>query len=359
MTNNIFAKNYAEQILNQAGAVYHLFEDLRADKNANVDILKAKYAEESKLTKNQERYFSIMGERAKKVKGIINYLEQRFGVDEKGYFLDHEGLHRLLNSKRKIKVNYRAKSYNIGIGFEKDVWMHANKAGFVEGSFFNQLAVPLEQTIERLEKGRRTNCLDFAFYHPSLSACGKRFQDGRWGSPSPVERLMVAIFGENHLAEKGYNVIINHEMRHIIDNVISAGYTRYVETPAYMYSDFSLMGIDKDYKKVHKTIAQILSNSKNTLERLKQLNGPSILIKKSEELVEKHEQELADLKGEMFPVAKTLSEIFKNKYIKKKENIKMFSYVFSTNKSEDMFKVLNVLKDYYSQKNTPLVEIKE
>jgi hypothetical protein len=222
-----------------ACALQEYFPELVDNKDYDPGIGAEELVEKHRLNQEQAEFMREVSVRAGRAKAIIGYLEDRFDFDDAG------GLHRLVMGGYTPK-GMRATSYHIAMSFTKRIWRHKDEGLVKNRATFDQLSVPLEKTIARLEMGQVTNCAALAFYRPSTAHYRKQ-------PKAPEDRLLETIFpsAEGAYAEQNEAVVVEHELRHIYDNILGFPIaTRFSETQAHLYVDRSLEGLKRDELRV-------------------------------------------------------------------------------------------------------------
>jgi hypothetical protein len=268
----------AGKLVDGARALNEFFDVLSTNREASPRDLASDLSSKYSLTSNQKEYLEKVTERAERAQGIVRYLEDRFGIDENGAFQDVEGLHSLLLKGRYVPKKLAAQSCNIGIGFEKNRWTHRNSAGFVKGATgFNQLGVPLEKTLSRLEERKPTNVLEVAFYLPSKDCIQKKLETGKWkiAGLSEVDKTLCKIFGLPTPAENVFRRIKDHELRHVFDRVVGDQSFVYNETPTHLYEGVTMnSGIRRDKKAIEDRLKEIYSR----IEHAREIGMPEFVV---------------------------------------------------------------------------------
>jgi len=330
-----------------ARALYDLFERMRVKREA-LSEEELREIRGVNLSANQERFFDEVVGRAENARRTVRYLEDRFGVDDNLDFVDSEGLHRALFIGKYCPKGIRATSNNFAIGLEKQIWRHGSVHGFARvGFMFDQLRVPVEQTIERIEKGKYTNCADLCFVYPNLDFFKKVVSTER-NDLGIEEKLLYSIFEPSveDKALKKYRDVKEHEIRHVIDVVMGAR-REYAETPAYMYSGYGFRGLGIDTDNYRDNIGRIVKINEERLENALKYNAPGIYLKSIRKNIRKWERFKEHFeKG--YEVAK---ELVRN--IPRDEH-EVVSYVFSTLPSMysgNSVRHLEALNRYYAGKN--------
>jgi len=306
-------------------------------------------AEKYLLTPNQRDFLTKVAVRAQRAVGIVRHLENRFGVNDNHEFKDPQGLHRLIYGGTYVPKKLNAHANNFGIGFEKERWVYDETMGYYRCSKFDQLSVPLEQTIEQLEKGKRTNCAMLAYCYPSLDACDRKINTKKWDSPRGLEYMMFVIFDSKTKkpeAEILQERIKVHEKRHIIDNIISGEYVVnkaeqiFNETPAYLYDSCSSQGLEDDLSITDFANRQI-KNHQVKLKTLYKLNAPQQLIQREQGEI----RQAIEWAEHITAVKKSTYDIIR-KIFKQKHDASFYdalSYIFSTMRPEKVPKYLGLV----------------
>ncbi len=349
-TNEEKRKYLAGKMIDGAKALYDLFEHLKTDRELLKDEFVKNLIDKYELTDNQIDYLNNVAIRAKRAQGIIKYLENRFEIDENLNFQDSGGLHKLLFKSKYCPQDIKAKSYNIGIGLTRQKWKYRNSFGRAGIGFsYDQLSTSLEQTLDRLDKGRPTNCANLCFTLPTKEYLRKIFEKNR-AKLNEETKFFLAIFNPSmeQEAKKEHSKIINHELRHVIDKILLRSYG-YTETQAYMGADKSLEGLNIDLLKWNIDLRindRLLKNQSplRIIERLK--NAPETISKK----LKKEYEEILRLPENYTPSSNLLKELMPKIPT---EDYRFLSYLFSTlpsptaNNSLSHLKLLDI---YYGEK---------
>lgn len=336
----------SEKMMNGAKALYDIFEYSRQSRELLTDEKTDELVKNYELTQNQKVFLNNTLQRTKRAQGIVRYLENRFGVDEQLNFKDSKGLHELLFIGKEVPEGLEAKSYNIAIGLTKEKWNHRNIVGTASLGFLtDQLASPLEKTIEKLDKNKKTNVADLVFMLPNLDYFEKTMYDDIKNLRANSKAFCMLF--NNSLKEyikENRDTVINHEIRHIIDHILTFEKRDFNETPAYLYSENSSYGLNLDLEYVAKRLNK---NYQLSNKRYK-------MHKKSKDYSKKENDSLKRY------VNYTLSEI--NDFNKSRNRIKSvveviptqdyahLSYVFSTipgPREQSSLKYIDLIETHY------------
>lgn len=333
-----------------ARALYDFFENLKEDKDANVQELAGRINAQYNLTKNQQAYLSEVAERAEKAKGIVNYLERRFGVNEDGTFKDPHGMYPLLYGKKAPKL-LEARTYNFGIGFTQGNWTHDCR-GFkhtIRGYEHHPLYDNLKSTISRLGRGISSGCEHITFRMPVDSRI-ERFADEdvtRIHELSPEEKTLRAIFGRLPSKKKLKEEIVNHELRHVIDSVIGNEFGFFIETPAYLYSGEDIFrGLKRDFNREYTQANSRVESRRKELERRESLNVPDVILNSNKKNLAKAQRQLEDITQKGPEQAMLYNRFVRQRFTKnpwshQANDWGAMSYLFSTMPRNKLFRRLN------------------
>jgi hypothetical protein len=229
----------AGKMLDGARALDDFFEELVTRRNANPEELHRTLADQYNLTHNQRAFFEKVATRASRAQGIVRYLENRFGVNDDGEFIDASGLYSLVHRTKKPLKNIRAETYSIGIGFFKNRWLHRSAIGFHKHATMNwdQLSVPLEQTLARLEGNKCTECESLTFKMPDFDYFHNIVQRQRRATNTQEGDLLSPLATIS--ASMNQQKIETHEFRHVIDQILGLSLlnVEYSEYAATLYED--------------------------------------------------------------------------------------------------------------------------
>lgn len=353
-----------------AKALYDFFETMRDNKDTGprevAEQLKSKYH----LTGNQKNYLDGVANRTSRARGIVQYLERRFGVNSDGTFQDVRGLHDLLFDKYTPK-HLEARTYNFGVGFTQGIWRKNEVLGYKHCPVTDQncLTDPLKKTISRLERGAETDCGNLAFRIPSDSRMGKNAKkriDGL-ADLSEEKRLVKAIFEDRTTPENLKKEVIEHELRHVIDSIIdNPPYGFFVETPAHLYSNASpSWGLERDFTARHEMFEKRLEQSMEKLEKYQRLKAPQTIVESQRKIIDKCQNKLKQFEKGV-PEQYSLFKKFVRRGLDSssvyggKESKAVISYLFSTMPVGKMFKrISNVLYLTPNQVEAPRIQNSE
>ncbi len=312
------------------------------------------------LTGNQRAYLEQVAVRADRARGIVKYLENRFGVNQDCEFKDPQGLHRAIFVSHRVPKKLSAISNNIGIGFERERWTYKDKAGFVRDFNFDQLSVPLEKTIERLEKGKLTNCAMLFFSIPSIDTCERKIHNKKWaGARCSIDDIFSRMHPKSpeyaNAARMQYK-IGRHEMRHVIDNIIGCEWKNekqdfgFTETQAHLFEECSLTGLGRDLK-AEGGAKESLERSQARLASLQRCAAPLSVIECEKGLVTHYTKLLEFLTVLEKGVCDAMKEIFGQKHDYR--FYQALSYLFSTVSPEKVPKYLRLVASQAEPLNVP------
>jgi hypothetical protein len=211
-----------DKMFDGARALYEFFETIKEDTNAEIPELKQQLKTKYELTSNQQKYLDEIAGRASKARAVIQYFENKYGLNPDKTFKKPQELHDFLFKKKPYSKKVRqAKSYNIGIGFTCSVWrddeIAGSKSPMTTIDCPNLLFIDSRETISRLERGLNTMSEILTFHIPCDSRIAKIA--GVESKPKTIqEKLLYYIFKVN--PDKFKQQIIEHELRHVIDEII-------------------------------------------------------------------------------------------------------------------------------------------
>jgi hypothetical protein len=330
------------KMIDGAGAIDEFFTTLINNKDYSPEKLTEELCDKYDLTDSQRSYLNWVSARAKRVKAVVNYLENRFGADESGTFKGPEALHRLLYDDKRIQRGIKAKSHNITIEIEKPKWYHKSHVGVVRRGEYDGWDAPADEIIEGLGDAEKyDNCKSIATIEPSVEAFLKDARKER----SPETKLFLTIFGkkfsdeENFVAEKCKEHIHNHELRHVFDNILNPrranryNYTPYSETQSYIYSGSLLKdGIFSDMM----SVVRLRKKYRNDLKELEMLVDSDAVepVKMPDKLLNHLNKRVKQLKGAISKMDRTADDfahVLDSGFGElPSEDLKSLSYLFST-----------------------------
>ncbi len=344
-----------------AVALRDFFETMESKRDAiPVDVaeqLKEKY----QLTDNQGKYLNGVAERTSKARGVVQYLERRFGLNEDRTFQDPRGLHDFLFNGYTPK-RLEARTYDVGIGFTQGVWRDNEKMGckHIEFSEYDCLRIPLKKTISRLERGADSNCQTLVFRIPGDSRMAKnaKRREEKFEDLSMNEKLTNAIFGGPKTTPEGLKQeIINHEMRHVVDTVIGKEwYDFFGETQAYLASGGDAKyGLRIDFEKEKERMFSGIENKRNAYEKFYNSGIPEVIINSAKKRLEISERNFKKLKEELPKQYKLFYDLimggtFVKPIVAEKLRKKDLSYLFSTMPRHKVFKRIADVTIPFSEK---------
>lgn len=238
-------RNYlAGKMLDGARALDDFFEALVTRRDANPEELHHTLADQYDLTPNQRAFFGKVATRTSKAQGIVRYLENRFGVNDYGEFVDASGLYSLVHKKKRPLKNIGAKTYNIGIGFVRDRWPHGDAAGlFINSGDGRIFSDSLKRVLRRLENDRYPVCKNLTFEIQDLNHIKKRVP--KKGRAKDAEgKLLSFLFSPEVIASIEQGSTANHELRHMIDAILMPSVWKYAfgEYTATLYEEGRRIG---------------------------------------------------------------------------------------------------------------------
>ena len=354
----------AETIFNGAKALYEFFEELTNNKSVSSSDLSYKLSKKHELTSNQIDFLKKVAIRASTAQEAISYLEDKFGIDEKGKFEDAQGLHSFLCKPEKSIENINAFSHNVSIGFTTPNWDHYieetrkknGKIGFAHSFSFDQLKLP--GTLSRLKNGEKTDLEIICFSMPDLEYLDlKKEKKEREMTPNAEDKILRMIFGDIYRKPiDKQNEIKRHELRHIFDRIMNCRNNPYRELIADLYAikeeerginRLNTSGLDRDLKRDGEGLLEFRNNlikywenklteykenkdeySNSTRERLIEIAEKSIL---------RNERKDQKRNNEIETISKMINMIPKRDY-------PLISYVISGVHNNEYGRVANCLK---------------
>ena len=291
-----------------AGALYDFFETMREKRDVSAVEVAESLKGEYKLTGSQRDYLDGVVDRTLKAKGVVEYFERRFGVNSDGTFQDPQGLHSILFNNY-IPKRLEARTFNFGVGFTQGVWRNKVAIGSKHNAYseFDCLEVPLKKTVSRLERGVDTNCRALAFRIPVDSRIAKYAKMKKAGLSVEEKLCSTFCWGLDLTSEGVKNEIINHEVRHVIDEIIRRPRDSYfVETPAYLYggNGREWYGVKIDIEEEWEVAKKKLEFAGKRVERNLGLGSdiPRVIIEHDKSFFERRKRELkrieADAQGQ-------------------------------------------------------------
>jgi len=229
-------------------ALDSFFDTMQFENPTEIAGLVRDLTREYELTKRNKTEFADVAVRTFKAQQIVKYLGNRFGVDDDGMIQDPHGLYGLIFKNKKVPQLLEARSYGFSVGIRKLRWRHSNYLGFVtDSSPFDLLKNPLEKTIKKLDKNKKTSLWRLTFLTKDELYDPARIQ--QWLT-SVKERAEQNDYRPS--TEVVPEETIYHEIRHIIDNIlgIEGGLQtdfHFVETQAD-FSCYRGRGLDRDYQ---------------------------------------------------------------------------------------------------------------
>lgn len=345
------------KMIDGARALNTFFNTLSTTREAQPREVARELTSAHGLTLNQQRYLNHIVERTERAKGIVQYLEGRFGVDSQGRFQDAKGLQSFLDKTRKGFPNPEAQSHNIAIGLSGDKWSYPKNGGFVKvpqmsingNTVYDQLSLPLDETLKRAEAGKPIQIGMMVFYQPNVKLIEKRLKQKKWVHPSQQDKEALALgnlFGWNYpqLAKEIYESTKTHELRHVFDAISEFGPRRYLETQAYLSVSSPnhryFRGLERDYL----AEKEFLEKGKKIFEgQIADTGNPEVIREINRGFLSKREEELRNLRPEAVAVAEILRGIDKKEY-------HTISYIFSTNHPANVPHYLELARDYLAKK---------
>jgi len=289
-------------------ALDSFFDTMQFENPTEIAGLVRDLTREYELTKRNKTEFADVAVRTFKAQQIVKYLGNRFGVDDDGMIQDPHGLYGLIFKNKKVPQLLEARSYGFSVGIRKLRWRHSNYLGFVtDSSPFDLLKNPLEKTIKKLDKNKKTSLWRLTFLTKDELYDPARIQ--QWLT-SVKERAEQNDYRPS--TEVVPEETIYHEIRHIIDNIlgIEGGLQtdfHFVETQAD-FSCYRGRGLDRDYQTQLATIDWCIKrdekSTRNWNRHISEETPGSIThqrLVENKEIVEKSKREL-EHKKEMAPI---------------------------------------------------------
>lgn len=343
-----------ENLLNESGALYDLFNILTTNKEENAKDLSEKLIQNYKLEGEHYKRFEKISQKTEIANEIVKTLEDKFGVDEQGYIIDLKGFCNLVLDGR-ISKNREIKSYNVAFGHIQKNWKYEGRLGYVNGWDITQDC--LLNLKKLIEKNRMTlfNKEDSKNLFYLSKKCNKEeFSSLIFNIP---ERKYIAKLNDKN----NYENIIDHELRHIFDKFIidddDYGHTRFIETQAEIYSNLSLRGLKRDFKDFGKEdLERRIKIQENRLPKLKEIKAPEIIIQNEERLLEENKTKLNNGDYNNIDIRRIILA-FKNIPTSAKE-IKSLSYFFSILPEEEVPYYIQKAREFYNERKISN-EIKE
>jgi len=244
-------------------ALHVFFEALKDDREASPQDLQGRLAEDHNLTEGQKTFLDHATVRAIRAQEIIRYLEHRFGTDNLGKFADPQGVYSILYSGQSPK-NIEAYSQNITIKFVK---LRGRILASTDDCFgIDQLKEPLERTIERLSKNKKTWCRALSYtlagpkYFQKVAKEHVKEQESRL---SAEEKLMRALFGGSNIEAHLEEETERHCLRNVFDNIMGV-------LPAFSGDGLALYARRPSPEGIHVRMLSELERYKRSVEYRKE-----------------------------------------------------------------------------------------
>lgn len=337
-----------ENLLDEAGALYDLFDILTTNKEENANDLSKRLIQNYQLEDEHYKRFQKISQKTAIAKEIVKTLENRFRVNEQRYIIDLKGFCNLVLDGR-ISKNRKIKSYNIAFGHEQKNWKKHEYAGYVNG--WNISQVPLLHLKDLIKNNRMTNTWpNKKEYIDNIDKRWNREEFNTLIFNIPEKKYFIEKYGN----EQMYKETINHELRHIFDKFISDERimqfsSKFIETQADLYSDLSLWGLKRDFKDFSKEdLERKIKIREERITKLKEIKAPEILIKNEENVLEEFKTRLNN--GDYTNI--DINEIvlaFKNIPASKKE-IKALSYLFSVLPEDEVPYYIQEARKFYDER---------
>lgn len=336
-----------------AEALDKFFQQLRIDRTAEPISLAERLSAKYQLNPNQQDYFAWIAGRAEKAKAIVGHLESQFGVDGNGYFIDSKGLQRFVDKKIKPFSHPVARSYNFAIGFSGDQWRYLKtRLGFAstpklfinggDRMFDDLLSLPLEKVIGRAKKGISTDFRVLTFYQPSKKLIERWIREKKLThrkQHGEEYKFLASAFGENFeaLAKEEFEETEEHELRHVIQNILTPRGNYFSETPAFLFPHHkSLKGLTQDYNNLKKRFDA-------TREKFEEMEGQPM----PRVIQECNRQVVACQEAELVRVKKDFDSIRDNLKLIPPEKLRATAYLFSTLLDKKVPRRIELVADLY------------
>lgn len=317
------------KLIDGAKALNDLFKETFIDNSTNPNEFYKDLSSKYELTKNQKEYLKKVASRVSKAKEIVEYLKEKYGVRKDDYIKDKKGLYKLMFEKDPPKTYFSAKAHPFVIEFYLPQNLFDKGIGGNAGSGNRYpLDYILNHNLKQIKKGK-TN-------YESLRALTFKVNNGIARSKSDRLKFLYKALGVNI---KKFH-IEQHELKHIIDDLIDSQQLQTKEISAYLFTgEIDPLIINKDIKPLRKNLDESITRYK----KLKELNSPQCILDNEKDLIKIKAWKIKQVKN--FPIS-TVERINENGL-----GTDVISYIVATTNLNNLAKRIKLV-DEHLEKNT-------
>jgi len=271
--------------------------------------------------------------RTHRARKIIEWYEKKYGMDEEGMILDPINLHRQIFRKNLTSV--RARSYNLSIGFKKQ-WRYKRFLGYVNHAIYDDLDKDWSWIEKNLERGKNMSSHGLVFFVKNklvhrnfLKTFIERERLGKVPQKGNIEDM---VFELNSPEEFQSASTVDHELRHVIDNIIGTKgkdeLLKIVEIQAELNCRKGIRGVGRDLRDLNDSIDRSIKRKEEIIENAKKINHCYFNenFKKQEKVIEREIERLKRRREEIGQVYSEFNESIQNI---PRDHWRTLSYVFS------------------------------
>ncbi|MBL7052085.1 MAG: hypothetical protein ISS01_03255 [Nanoarchaeota archaeon] len=266
-----------EEVLTYGRVLDRYYSGLCTDRSLDPMHYGLKVMQEEGLERKFLKSYQQMILRTSRAKNIMEFYEDKFGINEEGKIVDSRGLHKRIFHK-DLKTA-RARSYGISIGFNR-LWREKDSLGYVTFQSYDDLDQDWNWIRANLERGKNMSSHGLVFFvkkdtiHPWLL---NTYQESR-RDISKLEglgRMRMELSSPEEIREMS---TVDHELRHVIENImgtkINSTIFKLEEIKASLVTNKGINGVRRDCNDLNNIIDTNISENENAIESLGKLDGP-------------------------------------------------------------------------------------
>ena len=268
------------------------------------------------LTPNQAVYLRKTAERARRARTLVAYLEERFGTVGRvsnQRFRSPSALYRYMTGESAKGVTARPEV--LFVEFNIPGWYESEHGVGKEGRRIN---------------GYAPSGID----SPVNDAPRTVMRVLRAGNPIIWQGLYYALHPREENPDS-YAKSRKHEQRHLFDDILPAGRDVLAETTAYLFT-----GVSQGKRQDRERILAQRTERQERVTRLKELDGPKVIIESDQRLIAESDREL-NLIEQVWGTISTMGvEGFGGR------DLQMHTYVLSTTRPERVSRRLRQIEEW-------------